>query len=90
VEPHFVFPFIHWLPQQLGGMLVRISPWYLLSRPGKAHAREYFNEVNLLGRSEVADLFPDAEVKGESFAMLRKSHLVFWTKLSDQSVAKHR
>ena len=31
-EPHFVFPFIHWLPKKIGYYLTYITPWRILSR----------------------------------------------------------
>jgi hypothetical protein len=80
IEVHFVVPLLHWLPRQMGRWLVRISPWYLLSRPGKALADEYFGTTHLLRRSEVQALFTDAIVDGEFVAMLCKSHQVFWSK----------
>lgn len=35
IEPHFVIPFVHWLPRKLGFWLVHVSPWRLLSRPSQ-------------------------------------------------------
>jgi hypothetical protein len=78
VEPHFVLPFVHWLPRKLGQLLVWVSPWYLLSRASKERVRSYFEEIHLMTRSEVQALFPGAEIREESFGLLRKSHLIFW------------
>jgi len=80
IEPHFVFPFIHWLPPRLGEVAARISPWCLLapSRWGSLH--EEFSKIKLLKRAEVRALFPSAEITGEKFFGFQKSHLVFWTK----------
>jgi hypothetical protein len=78
LEPHFAFPFLHWLPHTLGRMLVLISPFCLLSKPRRVDAWAYFDEINLLRRSELKALFPSATVEKETFALLPKSHLVFW------------
>jgi hypothetical protein len=36
LEPHFIMPFVHWLPRQLGYQLIKLSPWRILSRPSAA------------------------------------------------------
>jgi hypothetical protein len=80
VEPHFVLPFIHWLPRRLGELCVWVSPWYLLSAAPKPNVHEEFHNIRLLKLSEVQDLFPGTLVETESFAGLRKSHLIFWSR----------
>lgn len=76
VEPHFIFPMLHWLPRWLGRPLVRISPWYVLSRPGPAHARAYFDEIALPSAADIRQLFPDARIDRETVLGLTKSYLV--------------
>jgi ubiquinone/menaquinone biosynthesis C-methylase UbiE len=78
IEPHFVLPFIHWLPRRLGRYLVRLSPWALLSRPSRAKQDDYFAEVDLLSRSDVERLFPGRRVFAERFIGLPKAWLVTW------------
>jgi hypothetical protein len=53
IEPHFVMPFIHWLPRGMGRLCVRVSPWALLSAHSHAVQDAYWNEVRLLSRSQV-------------------------------------
>lgn len=76
VEPHFIFPMLHWLPRWLGRPLVRLSPWYLLSRPGPAHARAYFDEIHLPSAGDMARLFPTAQLRRETVLGLTKSYVV--------------
>lgn len=78
IEPHFVLPFIHWLPRRLGELCAYISPWYLLGLPTRALLQEYFRSTHLLKCTEVEILFPGTKVEMERFCKLRKSHLVFW------------
>lgn len=61
VEPHALLPFAHWLPLRL-----RRRYWRL----GAAASWE---EIALLRRSELAALFPGAEIRAERLGPLAKS-----------------
>lgn len=76
VEPHFIMPFIHWLPKEIAYYLVFISPWKILSRPTTNTIREYFFGTNLLKESELRELFPEASIEYEYFCGLKKSYLL--------------
>lgn len=78
IEPHFVCPFIHWLPRPIGRHFVRFTPWALLSRPSKEKQQDYFAEVNLLTRADVALLFPGRRIFAERFAGLPKAWIAVW------------
>jgi SAM-dependent methyltransferase len=76
LEPHFLMPFVHWLPRGLGYHLIKVSPWRLLSRPSAEVIEEYWWGTQLLGQAEVAALFPGARVQPESVLGLTKSYYV--------------
>lgn len=76
VEPHFIMPFIHWLPKSLGYWMALISPWRVLSKPSKENIHTYFFGTNLLTERELRKLFPGAEITAERFLGLTKSYLV--------------
>lgn len=78
IEPHFLLPFVQWLPRSLGRYAVRVSPWRLLSQPSPETIEDYYRGTNLLTEREVRVLFPDAELRYERFIGLRKSYLVVW------------
>jgi hypothetical protein len=78
IEPHFILPFVHWLPRKLARVLVRLGPWAILGRPSEATFAEYFDGTQLLTRQEMVKLFPNATLRTERFAGLPKSYLVFW------------
>jgi len=83
VEPHFLMPFVHWLPRALGFQLVKFSPWRLLSRPDAATLHEYWWGTRLLGRAELQALFPGAHIVSERLLGLSKSYYVLATKRSN-------
>lgn len=70
LELHFGLPFLHWLPRPFARRLVGISPFALLS---DVDAERYFDETQLLGRSELAKHFPAAHVEVERFLGIPKS-----------------
>jgi hypothetical protein len=76
IEPHFIFPMLHWMPRFLGRQLVLISPWFWLSRPGVAHARDYFDEIHLPTKNDIDRLFPSATIRYERVVGLLKSYVV--------------
>lgn len=76
VEPHFLMPFVHWLPRRLGFQLIKFSPWRLLSRPNQATMNEYWWGTRLLGREELQALFPEARIVAERVLGLTKSYYV--------------
>lgn len=78
IEPHFVLPFIHWFPGSIGRLLVRVSPWALLSRHSAATQDSYFAEVRLLTKGDVERLFPYKAIEAERFLQLPKSWIVTW------------
>ncbi len=72
VEPHFITPFIHWLPRDAGRRLVRLTVRHFLTRHLQ-RSLEIFDEVRLLRPKEVRDLFPDAEIVYERLLGFPKS-----------------
>jgi len=76
LEPHFLLPFVHWLPRQLGFWLVKVSPWRILSRPSAETIRQYWWGTQLLTLHELKTLFPDASFATEKALGLSKSYYV--------------
>lgn len=76
VEPHFLMPFVHWLPRGLGFQLIKLSPWRLLARPDLATIKAYWWGTRLLSRDELQTLFPGARIVAERALGLTKSYYV--------------
>jgi hypothetical protein len=75
-EPHWLSPFIHWLPKSLQRRLGRnftVYGWML--RPSKADVSELVDELRLLTYREMQNLFPDCEIRRERFLGLTKSYI---------------
>jgi Methyltransferase domain len=76
LEPHFLTPFIHWLPKQMQISLARyFTVWGWITRPSRQTAFEFVNEIRLLDESEMRALFPDCEIMKETILGLTKSYI---------------
>ncbi len=77
IEPHYVAPFIHWLPRGWQRRLVRwVTPWGWVTRPSPEQCAEMVAEIRLLDATELRSLFPDGELKRERVLGLTKSFQV--------------
>jgi hypothetical protein len=77
-EPHFLAPFVHWLPVKCRKLVVRwLTPWGFMERPSKQQVQEMVDTTRLLRRREVAELFPGCQILVERlFGLLPKSYIV--------------
>jgi len=74
VEPHYITPFVHWLPKGVQRVMLRwCTVWGLVTRPTPEEIEKNLNEIRLLGPREFRLLFPDAEILVERFLGLPKS-----------------
>jgi hypothetical protein len=76
IEPHFLVPAWHWLPEDARvAILQRRGVGWAGRCPDPAHARRVVEEHRLMRRAELARLFPDGQIVGERVGGLVKS----WT-----------
>lgn len=74
IEPHFRFPFFHWLPEPLRLQLVmtRANGFYPRAK-SIDEGMKMIQSAVLLSRTQFASLFPDATIVSERFGPLSKS-----------------
>ena len=82
MEQHLLTPFVHWLPMSLRRWLAsRFTVWDLVAKPSPEsrhfYIEHFLRDIRLLNRREVAALFPDATVIGESLGPAVKSWVAF-------------
>ncbi len=66
IEPHYVAPFIHWLPKPWRIALIRwVTLWGWAHRPTREEVLHEVNTIRLLKRKEMDELFPDCEILTE-------------------------
>jgi Methyltransferase domain len=74
IEPHWVAPFIHWMPQRARYRFARyFTVRGILEKPSPEWCRDFLEHTRLLTISEVRRLFPDGEIWRERLAGLTKS-----------------
>jgi len=76
IEPHFLFPFFQFLPVSLRAFLLKYfrMGWHGPARDMEK-ARKTVTSIRLLGRAEVARLFPDGRIYQERLFRLTKSFI---------------
>lgn len=85
LEPHYITPFIHWLPNRPQKMLVRnFTIRGLLTRPTEIEVYKMVNELRLLTIREMKTLFPNSELIFENFLFLKKSIIAIKKNRSSQ------
>jgi len=90
IEPHFVIPFVHWLPRRIGRLAAGFGLWRLLSRRNWKEVDNYFQEVNLLTLKEFQSYFPGAQLSTERFILMPKSYtLIGHREAASASTAPH-
>lgn len=75
-EPHWLSPFIHWLPrswQRRLGRNLTVYGWML--RPTGEDVSQLVDELRLLHLSRDAGALPDCEIRRERFLGLTKSFI---------------
>jgi hypothetical protein len=78
IEPHFLTPFIHFLPVRWRIRLARnFTLWGWLTRPSEEESERFVRSINLLSAKEIAGMFPDAEIRLERVIGLTKSVIAY-------------
>lgn len=86
IEPHFLVPAWHWLPERSRAAILRRRGVGWAGRcEDPAKAMRVVQEHRLMRRSELARLFPDAQIVPERIGGLVKS----WTALGGFNVSAH-
>lgn len=76
IEPHFLTPFIHFLPKPWQRRLLRnFTVWGLITRPSQEYVDQILSEVRLLTLKEMQKLFPDCLIFRERFLFFTKSYI---------------
>jgi SAM-dependent methyltransferase len=77
IEPHFLTVGLHWLPKSWQLRLLRwFSGWGWITRPSSPTIQRMLDEIRLLTRREMRELFPDCEIRHEKlFGLWTKSFI---------------
>jgi hypothetical protein len=77
-EPHFLTPFVHWIPLPWRRRLIRRGTvWGLFTNPSPETADRMVREIQLLRPRELKILFPDDRLLLERFLLMSKSLVTF-------------
>lgn len=74
VEPHYLAPFVQFIPKRIRPSVTRwMTPWGWLAKPSRERCVSVCQEIRLLDAREMKQLFPDAEIIRERFLGMTKS-----------------
>ncbi|MEN8152915.1 MAG: class I SAM-dependent methyltransferase [Acidobacteriota bacterium] len=76
-EPHYLTPFIHWLPKNFQKKIMKnFTLRGLITRPSKNQVEDFVNDIRLLTFKEIKNLFPGCLIKKERFLFMTKAYYV--------------
>jgi len=80
IEPHYLTPFIHWLPRAWQKRLLRnFSIWGWMARPSPDYVADFVDQTRLLSLQEMQELFPDCVILRERFLFMTKAYIAVRT-----------
>jgi hypothetical protein len=78
IEPHFLFPFFHWLPIVVRAALIRVFPLGFHNRRNSfSDAKSLAKSVRLLTAKQMQDLFPHGTLYRERSLWFTKSLVLY-------------
>ena len=63
VEPHFLAPFVHWLPRRWRARVLPLTPWGMIARPDKQYVERMADEIRLLDVGEMKRIFSGCAIR---------------------------
>ena len=77
LEPHYITPFVHYLPKRWQKKLLKnFSVWGLIARPSQEYVDRFVDQTRLLGQRELERFFPGCRIHKERFLFMTKSYIV--------------
>ncbi len=78
VEPHFLFPFFQFLPEETKvKLLMKHNLGWYEKQKVKSAAQELARSINMLNKKKLPEIFPDSKIRSEHFFLLTKSFIVY-------------
>jgi Methyltransferase domain len=79
IEPHYLAPFVHWLPKSVRRKIVRwVTLWGLMRKPTATQINDMVDTTRLLSKREMKSLFPDCKIYTERLlGFIPKSYIAF-------------
>lgn len=76
IEPHFFTPFVHWFPRGPRKWIVHwFSLWSWFWHASREESAAMVDELRLLSKREMQELFPDCRILTERFLFMPKSYI---------------
>jgi len=77
LEPHFLFPFFHWLPRKVRILLVsRFNLGWFSRCKNEIEAEKLVDSIRIMKKKELKLIFRDSKIITERFFFIPKSYIV--------------
>ncbi len=77
LEPHFLFPFFHLFSRNIRVFLVQhLNLGWYKKQKNKREAEKLVDEIRILKKNELKDMFPNSEIITEKIFFITKSYIV--------------
>jgi len=77
LEPHFLFPFFHWLPRKVRMLLVsKFKLGWFERCKNKMEAEKLVDSIRIMKKKEIKQIFGNVEIITERFFFIPKSYMV--------------
>ena len=75
-EPHYLTPFVHWLPKSWQKKILKFSLWALVAKASTDFINNSVENTRLLTFAECKKLFPQCRIRKERFLLMTKSYVI--------------
>jgi ubiquinone/menaquinone biosynthesis C-methylase UbiE len=89
IEPHYVLPFFQFLPKALQLFILTKTKLSRLKKWDRVYAKAYIDEIKLLSKNEIRELFPEADIYCEKIFFLTKSYIAHNLSVTAKNYKSH-
>lgn len=77
IEPHFLFPFFHWLPKSFQiWLLMKFDLGWYKKCETKNQAKALVDSIRIMKKNELKQIFPNSKIIIERWLLFSKSYMV--------------
>ena len=76
IEPHYLLPYFQFIPKKLRFFILTKTKFSRFKKWSKKEAQQYLDEIILLSKKDMKELFPSSKLTKEKFMGMTKSFVV--------------
>ena len=76
IEPHYLLPYFQFIPKKVRFFILTKTKFSRFKKWSKKEAQQYLDEIILLSKKDMKELFPSSKLTKEKFMGMTKSFVV--------------